>query len=150
MRALLQRVRHAHVDIDGERVGSIGHGLLVLLGVAHDDDESAAIKLAERTLAYRIFADDQGKMNRNLIESGGALLVVSQFTLCADTSKGLRPGFSTAAPPERAEALYNSYVKECLRIAGEVATGRFGANMQVSLCNDGPVTIMLESSTHLT
>lgn len=144
MRALLQRVSSARVEVAGEVVGSIGRGLLVLLGVARDDGIEDAERLARRTLELRIFPDDDKPMNRSLTDVAGELLVVSQFTLSADTRRGRRPGFSTAAPPELAEPLYTRYV-ECCRKAGVVtATGRFGADMQVHLVNDGPVTFLLE------
>lgn len=145
MRALVQRVTSASVEVEGKQVGSINTGLLVLLGVAPDDGKAELEKLAERLLNYRIFSDDQGRMNLSLNDVGGELLIVSQFTLCADTSKGLRPGFSTAAPPELADSLYQDFVGYCSQQAAKVETGIFGADMQVSLVNDGPVTFMLES-----
>ncbi|MCC5887559.1 MAG: D-tyrosyl-tRNA(Tyr) deacylase [Gammaproteobacteria bacterium] len=144
MRALLQRVSSARVEVTGEVVGSIERGLLVLLGVAVDDNLDDADRLARRTLDLRIFPDDAKPMNRSLMDVAGELLVVSQFTLCADTRRGRRPGFSTAAPPERAEALYERYVKICREAGVTTATGRFGADMQVHLVNDGPVTFLLE------
>lgn len=137
------------MTVGGEEVGAIERGLLVLLGVARDDGADAADRLAERTAGLRIFPDaawpDEGKpMNRSVLDVGGAALVVSQFTLAADTSRGRRPGFSTAAPPELAEPLYERYV-EALRAQGvPVETGRFGADMQVALVNDGPATFLLE------
>lgn len=145
MRALIQRVSSASVNIEGNSVGDIGTGLLVLLGVSPDDDIERGHKLADRLLNYRIFPDDEQRMNCSLKDINGALLIVSQFTLCADTKKGLRPGFSTAAPPELAESLYNDFVEYCESQVGKVATGIFGADMQVSLVNDGPVTFLLES-----
>lgn len=149
MKALLQRVTSAAVRVDGAVVGAIDAGLLVLLGVAVGDTREDAARLADRVLGLRIFPDadhpDGGKpMNRSVLDCGGAVLVVSQFTLAADVSRGRRPGFSTAAPPQDAEPLYAHFV-DCVRRAGPpVATGRFGADMQVALVNDGPVTFMLE------
>lgn len=144
MRALLQRVARAEVRTDGEVVGRIGPGLAVLLGVGEDDDERAADALAAKTAKLRVFADEEGRMNRSLIDVGGAALVVSQFTLFADARKGNRPSFVRAAPPDRADALYGRFVT-ALRAAGvTVATGTFQAHMQVELVNDGPVTIWLD------
>ena len=144
MRALCQRVRDAHVTIDGAEVARIGQGLLVLLGVFDDDDAAQAARLAEQTLALRVFADEDKPMNRSVVDISGSVLVVSQFTLAADTSRGNRPGFGRAAPPERARALYEHYVAELRRAWPHVSTGVFGASMQVTLTNDGPVTILLE------
>ncbi|TVS17009.1 MAG: D-tyrosyl-tRNA(Tyr) deacylase [Gammaproteobacteria bacterium] len=144
MRALLQRAGSARVEVAGEVVGAIERGLLVLLGVARDDVMADAERLARRTLALRIFPDADKPMNRSLTDVGGALLVVSQFTLSADTSRGRRPGFSTAAPPEQALPLYEHFVGCCRERGVVVATGRFGAAMQVHLVNDGPVTFLLE------
>lgn len=145
MVALLQRVRHAAVDIAGERVSEIGPGLLVLLGVAHDDNESRAAALAKKTAALRIFSDEAGKMNLSVADTKGEVLVVSQFTLMADTEKGNRPSFIKAAKPELAIPLYEYFVAELGKILGkDIKTGRFAANMQVNLVNDGPVTIWLE------
>ena len=144
MRALLQRVNSASVTVGGHEIAAIGRGLLVLVGVFRDDDETAAMRLAERTLAARIFPDDAKPMNRSVLEVDGAVLAVSQFTLAADTSRGNRPGFGPAAPPETAHRLYQHYV-EVLRGSGrKVAVGEFGADMQVALVNDGPVTILLD------
>ncbi len=145
MRALLQRVTRARVEVDGVTVGAIGPGLLVLLGVAAGDSPAAGQRLAERTLNLRIFPDSERPMNRSLLDVGGELLVVSQFTLAADTRKGRRPGFSTAAPPEQAEPLYEQFVRACRAGGVRVETGRFGADMQVDLVNDGPVTFLLEA-----
>ncbi len=145
MIALLQRVTQASVAIDGATVASIGHGLLVLVGVRPDDDESAAARLLERLLKYRVFADADGKMNLSLVQVAGGLLLVPQFTLAADTRKGSRPGFSTAAAPEMARALFACLVAEARKQHIRVECGVFGAQMQVSLVNDGPVTIWLES-----
>ena len=145
MRIVLQRVARASVVVAGETVGSIGRGLLVLVGVKRTDTQAQADFLADKTLNLRIFSDDAGKMNRNVREAGGAILVVSQFTLYGDCRKGRRPGFDEAAPPELARNLYDYFV-ERLR-AGDVAvdTGVFQASMQVSLINDGPVTFILDS-----
>jgi len=145
MIGLLQRVVHAEVRIGGTSVGSIGSGLLVLVGIRPEDDEASALRLLQRLLRYRVFADAAGKMNLNLRQIGGELLLVPQFTLAADTAKGLRPGFSTAAPPELGRRLYDVLVKAARVEHGRVQSGVFGAHMQVSLTNDGPVTIWLES-----
>jgi D-tyrosyl-tRNA(Tyr) deacylase len=145
MIALLQRVSHAKVEVAGQLVGSIGLGLLVLLGVRPEDDEAAALKLLARLLQYRVFADEAGKMNLSLTQVKGQLLLVPQFTLAADTTKGLRPGFSTAAPPEHGRRLFEFFVQSARHQHPSVETGVFGANMQVSLTNDGPVTIWLEN-----
>lgn len=144
MRGLIQRVSSANVVVDGEEVGAIDRGLLLLLGVEKGDSEVNAEKLLNKLLAYRVFADDQGKMNCSVSDIGGGVLVVSQFTLAADTRKGLRPGFSTAAPPQEAERLYHYFVDGLRSRHQTVATGIFAANMQVSLINDGPVTFLLE------
>ncbi|HXI47727.1 MAG TPA: D-aminoacyl-tRNA deacylase [Steroidobacteraceae bacterium] len=141
----MQRVSQAKVEIDGETVGSIGPGLLVLLGVRPADDEATALKLLSRLLQYRVFADEAGKMNLSLTQVKGGLLLVPQFTLAADTAKGLRPGFSTAAPPELGRRLFDFLVRTARTQHGSVETGEFGAHMQVSSTNDGPVTIWLES-----
>ena len=145
MRALIQRVSSASVNINHELESEIGSGLLVLLGVAAGDTAADAEKLANRVLEYRVFADADGRMNQSLQDGNGDLLVVSQFTLCADTHKGKRPGFSTAAEPQLAEHLYNLFVKAVKARTTIVKTGVFGADMQVSLVNDGPVTFLLES-----
>ena len=145
MIALLQRVSKAQVDIDGETVGSIGRGLLVLVGVRPADDERSAQRLLQRLVQYRVFADEAGKMNLSLIQVKGELLLVPQFTLAADTTKGSRPGFSTAAAPEQGRLLFDSFVQCARDELGAVQTGKFGAHMQVSSTNDGPVTIWLES-----
>ena len=145
MRALIQRVTQASVSVAGQKAGEIDQGLLVLLGVAQGDDSSQVQKLAERLINYRIFSDDQGRMNHSLKAIEAELLIVSQFTLCADTQKGLRPGFSTAAPPDIAEQLYKDFVDYCSQQITRVETGIFGADMQVALINDGPVTFLLES-----
>jgi len=144
LRALLQRVSSAAVAVDGEVIASIDAGLLILLGVAKGDAADAADWLAAKTLDLRIFADEQKPMNASVMDILGSVLVVSQFTLAADTSRGNRPGFSTAAPPHEAEPLYERYVTELRLRCTNVQTGRFGADMKVSLVNDGPVTILLE------
>ncbi|WP_297187416.1 D-aminoacyl-tRNA deacylase [uncultured Porticoccus sp.] len=144
MLGLIQRVSYATVEVNGDRVGEIGPGLLLLLGVQAGDSEETAARLLHKVLNYRIFPDDEGRMNLDLQQTGGGLMVVSQFTLAADTGKGLRPGFSNAAPPDRAEALYDYFLSRAEHLYPDVASGIFGANMQVSLCNDGPVTFLLE------
>ncbi|CAA0080434.1 D-aminoacyl-tRNA deacylase [BD1-7 clade bacterium] len=146
MKAVIQRVQHARVEIDGAVSGQIDQGILVLLGVAHEDDHAKAGRLLQKILNYRIFADDAGKMNLNVQQVGGGVLVVSQFTIEADTRKGLRPSFTTAAEPAKAEALYDYFVDETRKAydAERVQTGRFAADMQVHLQNDGPVTFILE------
>ena len=145
MIALLQRVTEAHVDIAGDRRASIDRGLLVLIGVKPEDDEARATKLLERLLNYRVFADETGKMNLSLRQISGDLLLVPQFTLAADTRHGLRPGFSTAAPPEQGRRLFDFLVKTAAARHTPVQSGVFGADMRVSLTNDGPVTLWLES-----
>lgn len=144
MLALIQRVTSAKVEIDDQVAGEIGQGLLVLLGVEKEDTRDHADKLLRKVLAYRVFADDQGKMNLSVSDINGGLLVVSQFTLAADTERGLRPSFSSAKPPAEAESLYEYFVAEARSQHADVATGEFAADMQVSLTNDGPVTFLLE------
>ncbi len=144
MKGLLQRVRGARVEVEGEVVGAIDQGLLVLVGIEPQDDQAAADKLLQRLLKYRVFHDDAGRMNCSLQDVQGGLLLVSQFTLAADTRKGLRPGFSTAAPPEQAQVLFDYLLKQARAAHPTVASGRFGADMQVHLVNDGPVTFLLE------
>ncbi len=144
MKALLQRVSQARVDVGGECVGQIGRGVLVLLGLDKADDRQSADRMLDKLLAYRIFADEQGRMNKSVADIGGGVLLISQFTLSADTRKGLRPGFSSAMPPADAEALYHYTLEQLRSRHGEVAAGLFGADMQVSLTNDGPVTFLLE------
>lgn len=144
MIALLQRVSMAQVVIDGVTVGAIGRGLLVLLGVEAGDTTAEADRLLDRVLNYRVFIDPAGKMNLSLRDVGGGLLLVPQFTLAADTRKGLRPGFSTAAPPEQGRVLFEHVVTQARSAHAQVATGRFGADMQVTLTNDGPVTFWLQ------
>lgn len=145
MRACIQRVHTARVTVGGEVVGEIEAGLVVLLGVGVDDGGDEARQLADKTALLRIFEDDEGKMNRSLVESGGAALVVSQFTLFGDCRKGRRPSFVGAADPELAERLYEDYVRQFRAHGVRVAMGRFRAHMDVSLINDGPVTILLDT-----
>ena len=146
MLALIQRVTEARVSVDGETVGAIGPGLLALVGVEPGDGDTQVARMAERLLGYRVFADPAGRMNRGLVETGGGLLLVSQFTLAADTRSGMRPGFSTAAAPDAAEPVFNRLVVQCReQHSGRVETGRFGAHMVVSLVNDGPVTFLLRA-----
>jgi D-tyrosyl-tRNA(Tyr) deacylase len=145
MIGLLQRVSEASVRVDGALVGAIGPGLLVLVGVQAGDTAAQGERLLERLVTYRVFADDSGRMNRSLEETGGGLLLVPQFTLAADTHKGTRPGFSTAAVPELGRERFAAFVALAeARLPGRVATGQFGADMQVALVNDGPVTFWLE------
>ncbi|UAW98198.1 D-tyrosyl-tRNA(Tyr) deacylase [Halopseudomonas nanhaiensis] len=144
MKGLLQRVSAARVEVDGEIVGSIDPGLLVLIGIEPGDDHASADRLLQRLLKYRVFNDAEGRMNASLQDVEGGLLLVSQFTLAADTRKGLRPGFSTAAPPQQAEALFEYLLGQARQLHPQVASGRFGADMQVHLVNDGPVTFLLE------
>jgi len=144
--SLIQRVTHANVRVNGEIIGAIERGILALIGVRKGDDEAAADRLLERILTYRIFPDAEGRMNLSLKEiPGGGLLLVPQFTLAADTQKGTRAGFSTAAPPELARALFDYLAAKARATQVPVSTGLFGANMQVSLINDGPVTFWLET-----
>jgi D-aminoacyl-tRNA deacylase len=145
MIGLLQRVTEASVDVEAKRVASIGPGLLVLVGVRPSDDEASGLRLLSRLLQYRVFADPAGKMNLSLTQTQGDLLLVPQFTLAADTHKGLRPGFSTAAVPEQGRKLFDALVLAARSQHSRVETGIFGAHMQVSLTNDGPVTFWLES-----
>lgn len=145
MIGLLQRVGEASVTVEGEPVGRIGRGLLVLVGVHRDDAERDAARLAERILGYRVFPDAEGRMNRSLADERGGLLLVPQFTLAADTKKGTRASFTRAAAPEAGERLFDLLVQTCRDRLETVETGRFGANMQVALVNDGPVTFWLES-----
>ena len=145
MRAVLQRVTRASVRVEGETVGEIGKGLVVLLGIARDDAAVDAGYLAEKIVSLRIFDDDEGRMNQSVTEAGGALLIVSQFTLYGDARRGRRPSWSDAAPPEVAESLYELFLHETRQRVSEVATGSFRRMMEVELVNDGPVTIMLDS-----
>jgi D-aminoacyl-tRNA deacylase len=144
MRAVIQRVSRASVTIAGQIRGQIKHGLLVLLGIGQEDTVEQARWLAEKIIGLRIFNDDAGKMNRDLMEVGGALLVVSQFTLFGDCRKGRRPSFIDAAPPEKAIPLYEAFIQAARELGVEVQTGEFGADMQVELVNDGPVTLIVE------
>lgn len=143
MRAIIQRVSFASVVVDGKEVGAIGCGILVLLAIQKADTQALADKLLNKILSYRVFPDEKGHMNFSLRDVGGGLLVVSQFTLAANTHKGLRPSFSSAAPPEQAEALYNYFVKSAVKIHPVVEQGVFAADMKVKLINDGPVTFDL-------
>jgi D-tyrosyl-tRNA(Tyr) deacylase len=145
MIALIQRVGEAAVHVGGERVGAIGPGLLALVAVEPGDDEARTQRMAERLLGYRVFEDAQGKMNRSLTDTGGGLLLVSQFTLAADTTRGMRASFTSAAPPEAGRRWFERLVALCRDRHPVVETGRFGAHMQVSLVNDGPVTFRLTS-----
>lgn len=145
MIALIQRVTRASVDVDGATVGRIGPGLLALVAVQPDDGEAQAQRMCERLLGYRVFADEVGKMNRSLADTGGGLLLVSQFTLAADTHSGMRPSFTTAATPEAGRHWFDRLVEIAKNRHSPVEIGRFGAHMQVSLVNDGPVTFWLDS-----
>jgi D-aminoacyl-tRNA deacylase len=144
MRIVLQRVSRAKVEVDGGTVGEIGSGMLVLLGVGHEDSEADAIHLVDKIVNLRIFDDENGKMNRSVLDVEGELLVVSQFTLYADTKKGRRPSYIGAASPDEANRLYEFFVRESGKYVSNVQTGRFQAMMDVELVNDGPVTIILE------
>ena len=148
MRAVLQRTTGARVRVDDEIVGSIDRGLVILLGVGPADTEATADDLARKSAELRIFRDDEGRTNRSLLEVGGGALVVSQFTLYADTRRGRRPGFTDAAPPDVAERLYGRFADTLGALGVEVATGRFGAEMAVELVNDGPFTIWLDTADH--
>ncbi len=144
MRGLIQRVQFANVVVDGETIGEIKEGLLLLLGVEKYDDQAKADKLLDKVLKYRVFNDENNKMNIGLRDTGGGLLVISQFTLVAETRKGLRPSFSSGATPEHGEKMYDYFVSRAKELHPDVGTGRFGADMKVSLLNDGPVTFNLE------
>jgi D-tyrosyl-tRNA(Tyr) deacylase len=146
MLALIQRVSQAQVTVAGESVATIGPGLLAFVGIEPEDGAVQLARMATRLLGYRVFGDEQGRMNRSLADTGGGLLLVSQFTLAADTASGMRPGFSTAASPDKAEPLFAELVDKCReQHAGRVENGRFGAHMSVSLVNDGPVTFLLRA-----
>ena len=145
MKSLLQRVSRATVTVNAEIVGEIEHGLLVFLGLDRGDDRASADRMVDKLLAYRVFADSEGRMNASVVDVHGGVLLVSQFTLSADTSKGLRPGFSSAMPPREAEQLYDYTLAQLRRHHPLVASGVFGADMQVSLVNDGPVTFLLNA-----
>lgn len=144
MKALIQRVRGARVEVAGEIVGAVDQGLLALVGVEPQDSPETVAKLLHKLLNYRVFSDAEGKMNLSLADVGGGLLLISQFTLAADTKSGLRPSFSSAAPPAQGAALFELLVEQARTRHPQVATGRFGADMQVHLVNDGPVTFLLE------
>jgi D-aminoacyl-tRNA deacylase len=145
MRALLQRVSEAQVRVNGAEIGACGRGLMILVCAMQGDTDEDATRLALKISKLRIFTDDGGKMNRSVLDIAGEALVVSQFTLAADTSRGNRPGFSAAAPPEEGKALYEKFARNLAELGVPVATGEFGADMKVSLINDGPVTIFMES-----
>ena len=145
MKAVLQRVTEASVRVDGEVIGSIGKGFFILLGVSDEDDEAVADKMADKICKLRIFEDENGKTNLSLADVGGELLVISQFTLYADCKKGNRPSFTNAGAPDMANALYEKFVAMCRERVPKVETGRFGADMKVSLENDGPFTILIDS-----
>lgn len=144
MKLLIQRVTEARVDVEGEVVGRIGQGLLALVGIEPQDDQATLSRALHKLLNYRVFSDEAGKMNRSLTDMQGGLLLVSQFTLAADTKSGMRPSFSSAALPSQGAALFDGLVEMAKAQHPQVATGRFGANMQVHLVNDGPVTFLLE------
>lgn len=148
MKALIQRVTQASVEVNGEKVGSIGPGLLVFLGVTHGDTVNQVTWLVNKLIHLRIFEDAQGKLNKSLIDQKGAVLIVSQFTLYADCHAGRRPSFLQAAPPEIASLLYEQFIEEVRKRGISTASGVFGAEMKVSLINDGPMTILLEKSAH--
>ena len=145
MLSLIQRVTSATVSVEGEVIGTIEAGLLALVGMEPGDGEAQIARMAERLLGYRVFADEAGRMNRSLADTGAGLLLVSQFTLAADTDAGMRPSFSTAAAPVEAERIFNQLVEACRQRHRRVETGRFGAHMVVSLVNDGPVTFLLRA-----
>ena len=145
MIGLLQRVAHASVVVEGETIGEIAQGLMVLVGVEKQDDHAKADRLLERLLGYRVFEDDTGRMNLSVRDIKGGLLLVPQFTLPADTRKGTRPSFSSAAPPEQGEAIFDYFVEQAHEQFANVQTGKFGADMKVSLTNDGPVTFWLQT-----
>lgn len=145
MKALIQRVAQASVSVNGAVIGKIEQGLLVLLGVEADDSPEDITRLAHKVCHYRVFSDSNGKMNLNLQQAGGSLLVVSQFTLAADTQSGLRPSFTPAAAPDKARSYYETFVAHCRSLGLSTAAGQFAADMQVSLVNDGPVTFLLQS-----
>ena len=147
MRALVQRVSEASVTVEGELTGKIGPGLLILVCAMQDDNGKVTTALAGKIAKLRIFRDEDGRMNRSLLDTGGSALVVSQFTLAADTSRGNRPGFSAAAPPDEGRALYEAFARDLADLGISVETGRFGAEMAVSLVNDGPVSIWLDSAS---
>jgi D-tyrosyl-tRNA(Tyr) deacylase len=145
MRVVVQRVSEGRVEVDGRVIASIGPGLVILLGVGQSDTQEDAVLLAEKVAHLRVFEDDQGKMNRSLLDTAGQALVVSQFTLWGDCRKGRRPSFVEAAPPSKAEPLYREFIEELRALGVPTATGRFGAMMRLALVNDGPVTLLLDS-----
>lgn len=145
MIGLIQRVTRADVAVGGKTIGEIGRGLLVLVAVHRDDTERDILRLADRLLGYRVFPDAEGRMNRSVVDVSGSLLLVPQFTLAADTQKGTRASFTKAAPPDKGKAYFERLVEICANTMDEVATGRFGADMKVTLTNDGPVTFWIES-----
>ncbi len=144
MKALIQRVTSARVEVDGAQIGACGPGLLILICAIQGDADDMPAKMATKLSKLRVFHDDAGKMNRSILDTGGAALIVSQFTLAADTSRGNRPGFSAAAPPDEGRKLYEAFVAEMRALGIACDTGQFGADMQVSLTNDGPVTMMVD------
>ena len=144
MKALIQRVTSARVEVDGAQIGACGPGLLILICAMQGDTDDMPAKMAAKLSKLRVFHDDAGKMNRSIVDTGGAALIVSQFTLAADTSRGNRPGFSAAAPPDEGRKLYEAFVAEMRALGIACDTGQFGADMQVSLTNDGPVTMMVD------
>ncbi|MBR2655476.1 D-aminoacyl-tRNA deacylase [Yoonia sp.] len=144
MKALIQRVSHASVSVDGKVIGDIGAGLLIFVCAMAGDDAAKSAALSAKIAKLRIFKDDAGKMNRSLLDTGGSALIISQFTLAADTSRGNRPGFSAAASPAEGRALYEQFISDISALGIQTATGSFGADMQVTLLNDGPVTLMLD------
>ena len=144
MKALIQRVSHASVSVDGKVIGDIGAGLLIFVCAMAGDDAAKSAALSAKIAKLRIFKDDAGKMNRSLLDTGGSALIISQFTLAADTSRGNRPGFSAAASPAEGRALYEKFISDISDLGIKTATGSFGADMQVTLLNDGPVTLMLD------
>lgn len=146
MKGLIQRVSEASVEVDGRIIGEIGPGILLLLGIEKNDTEETADKLLKKVRTYRIFSDEEGKMNLNLQQANGGLLIISQFTLVADTKKGLRPGFSNGASPEQGQTLYNYFSTQAQSTDTHTQTGEFGADMKVRLLNDGPVTFLLEAN----
>lgn len=146
MLALLQRVTHASVSVDNQTIGAINKGILVFLAIERQDTETQASRLIERILSYRIFPDENDRMNYNIKDANGGLLIVPQFTLAADTAKGTRPSFTPAADPALGEQLFNYFVSNIKKLHTNIATGQFGANMQVSLCNDGPVTFIFKAN----
>lgn len=144
MKVLVQRVKEASVSVDGSIIGQINRGLLVFLGINQGDNEAICEKMLQKVLAYRMFSDDEGRMNLNVQQVEGELLIVSQFTLVANTNKGLRPSFSSAGSPDKSRELYETFISLAKKSSVSVSVGQFGADMQVSLVNDGPVTFMLE------